>query len=122
MLYKNGSIIGVQNSASLSASSGVWDLNAVQQAREGSLWPTVNITQLLESRSTAGSENIWTQSTYSIDGTSIAGTTGRWVVHHRNTTSYTTDVQYDSITLPAAGGNITYDHRMQRHLSMAFLN
>ena len=109
MLYKNGSIIGVQNAASLAASSGVWDLNAVQQAREGSLWPTVNITQLLESRSTAGSENVWTQSTYSIDGTSIAGTTGRWVVHHRNTTQYTTDVQYDSITLPAAGGNITYD-------------
>ena len=109
MLYKNGSIIGVQNAASLVAASGVWDLNAVQQFREELTWPSVFVYQLLESRTGAGSANVYTQSTYSIGGTSIAGTTGRWVVHHRNTISFTCDVQYDSITLPTASGDVTYD-------------
>ena len=109
MLYKNGSIIGVDNIPNSVTTSGVYDLNAVQQSRQNNTFPIVLSKVLLESRSTAGSANVWTQSTYTIDGTSLAGSTGRWVVHHRNTISFTCDVQYDSITLQVAGGDVTYD-------------
>lgn len=109
MLYKNGSMIGVDNAPTQTTASGVYDLNAVQQSRQNNTFPIVFNKVLLESRTGSGTQNNWIQSTYTIDGTSLAGSTGRWVVHHRNTRSFRCDVQYDSITLPVAGGDVTYD-------------
>ena len=39
MNYKNGSVIGVHNTSTLTSASGVWNLNAVQEFLSSNIWP-----------------------------------------------------------------------------------
>lgn len=111
MSYKNGSIIGVDNPSSALVASGVWDLNAAQEAKENSKWPLFISLQLLESSSVSSNSNgHWRTGTYSFTGSdAMSGTTGRFVVHHYGTIGFQSDVQYDNIVIPTPGGNVTYD-------------
>lgn len=61
----NGGIIGVQNTPTLSAASGVWAANEIQRAAVGATWPLAivpdpnfrNVTLLLNGEGTNGAQN-----------------------------------------------------------------
>lgn len=109
-LRNNGGYIGYNQTNTSGSATGIWSLDEVYRRRDEGNWPTFFNGTLLDSRSTADSVvNTWTQKTYSIGSTAVAGTTGRWVVHIYGTTTFTSDAQYDSITLPTSGGNVTYN-------------
>ena len=111
MSFKNGSLIGVDNNPSNLIASGVWDLKAASEAKFAGSWPEFTTLQLLETSSvSSSSDNAWRTGTYAFtSSSSISGTTGRFVVLHHSTTTYTADVQYDNIIIPTAGGNVTLD-------------
>ena len=109
-LRSNGSYIGYNQTDTSASATGVWSLDEVYRRRDEGNWPIVFEGTLLDSRSTNDTSiNTWTQKTYSIGGTAVAGSTGRWVVHIYGTSTFTSDAQYDSITLPTSGGNVTYN-------------
>lgn len=115
-LRSNGSYIGYSQTDTTVEVSGVWSLDEVHRRRSNNNWPAYFNGTLLDSRSTNdGTQNTWTQKTYSIDGTALAGSTGRWVIHMHGTSNFTSDAQYDSITLPTTSGNVTYDFDSSTH-------
>ena len=77
MNYKNGSIIGVDNRATVTSAKGVWGLNAIQQDRENGTWPVFLIKQLLDSSTLSStSDNSWITKTYAFTSRSSADITG----------------------------------------------
>lgn len=109
-LRSNGSYIGYNQTDTSASATGVWSLDEVNRRRSNGNWPEYFEGTLLDRRSTADSVvDTWTQKTYSIGGTAVAGSTGRWVVHIYGTSTFTSDAQYDSITLPTSTGSVTYN-------------
>ena len=109
-LRNNGGYIGYNQTDTSVSATGIWSLDEVYRRKDEGNWPIFFAGTLLDSRSTNDSTvNTWTQKTYSIGGTAVAGSTGRWVVHIYGTPNFRSDAQYDSITLPTSGGNVTYD-------------
>lgn len=109
-LRNNGGYIGYNQIDTSVSATGIWSLDEVYRRRDEGNWPSYFAGTLLDSRSTADSVvDTWTQKTYTIDSTAVAGTTGRLVFHIYGTTTFTSDAQYDSITLPTSGGNVTYN-------------
>ena len=109
-LRSNGSYIGYNQTDTSASATVIWSLDEVYRRKDEGNWPSFFDGTLLDSRSTADSVvNTWTQKTYSINGTAVAGSTGRLVFHIYGTANFTSDAQYDSITLPTSGGNVTYN-------------
>lgn len=101
--FKNGSKIGVNDDANPSTASGLYDLSAQHQLKIDNKYPLFVRTQLLASRQVTTAQNTYDNLTYSINGTDIAGTTGRFVVHFYGSTTFTCDVQIDDVDIPYSG-------------------
>lgn len=101
--FKNGSKIGVNHVPNVSSGSGMYDLSSVHQYNIGTSFPTLQGIQLLASRQVTTAQNTYDNLTYSINGTAIAGKTGRFVVHCYGTTTFTSDVQIDDVDIPYSG-------------------
>ena len=101
--FKNGSKIGINHTVNSTEASGLYDLNSVHEYKIEGSFPILIGIQLLASRSVTTAQDTYDNLTYSINGTAIAGTTGRFVVHFYGSTTFTCDVQIDDVDIPYSG-------------------